>query len=42
LVTRNPNAKVQIVYGCPDPTIIERPGDNDAGFPWDPDAGEWF
>ncbi len=41
LVTRNANAKVQIVYGCPDPTIIETPVGNDGGFLWDTDGGEW-
>jgi len=32
VVANNPGAKVQIIYGCPDPTIIEGGGNNDGGF----------
>ncbi len=31
-VANNPGTKVQIIYGCPDPTIIEGGGGNDGGF----------
>ena len=42
LVTQDPAAKVNIVYGCPDPTLIEDPGKgkNDGGtWNWPADAG---
>ncbi len=33
LVQKNAAAKVQIVYGCPDPTLIEGGGNGDGGYP---------
>lgn len=33
LVQKNAAAKVQIVYGCPDPTLIEGGGAGDGGYP---------
>ncbi len=33
VVQKSTNAKVQIVYGCPDPTIIENGGNGDGGYP---------
>ncbi|GMU62640.1 MAG: hypothetical protein AMXMBFR34_44030 [Myxococcaceae bacterium] len=42
-VTTTPNAKVSIVYGCPDPTVTETGGggngQRDAGFVFDLDGG---
>lgn len=41
-LTRNPNAKVSIVYGCPDPTITETGtgGVPDGGYVFTLDGGE--
>lgn len=33
VVRKSANAKVQIVYGCPDPTLIEGGGSGDGGYP---------
>ena len=33
VVQKSGNAKVQIVYGCPDPTLIEGGGHGDGGYP---------
>ncbi len=33
VVQKAGNAKVQIVYGCPDPTLIEGGGNGDGGYP---------
>jgi hypothetical protein len=37
LVVQNPGAKVQVVYGCPDDTLIEKSGDG--GYWFTPDSG---
>lgn len=34
LVTQDPASKVIIVYGCPDPTLLEDPGKGDGGTTW--------
>lgn len=33
VVQKSASAKVQIVYGCPDPTLIEGGGNGDGGYP---------
>ncbi|MBS1152784.1 MAG: putative secreted protein [Myxococcaceae bacterium] len=33
VVQKSANPKVQIVYGCPDPTLIEGGGNGDGGYP---------
>lgn len=44
LVSQNPNGKVNIIYGCPDPNLIENGGKSGDGGTWNypTDGGAWI
>lgn len=39
LVVQNPGAQVQVIYGCPDDTLIEKGPSGDGGYWFQPDSG---